>query len=113
MKLKNLETMGHCGVQVTLNLMDQYELTHTVERYDELQKRLEAYRAYQALSYHEQEELRKNKVERPVAPKIDELEDITNLVMIFLRKLCFNGGDKATMFEEEPRINPETGEVIR
>lgn len=112
MKLKNLETMGHCGVQVTLNLMDQYELTHTVERYDELQKRLEAYRAYQALSYHEQEEFRQNN-ERPVAPKIDELEDITNLVMIFLRKLCLNGSDKATVFEEEPRINPETGEVIR
>lgn len=99
MKLQNIEATGYCGVQITLNLMDQYELTHAVERYDDLQKRLEAYRAYQALSYHEQEEFRQNN-ERPVAPKIDELEDIANLVMIFLRKLCLNGGDKATVFED-------------
>lgn len=112
MKLKNLETMGHCGIEVRLNLMDQYEITHTVERYNDLCDRLEAYRQYQALSYHEQEEFRENNA-RPIAPKIEELEEITNHVMIFLRKLILIGGDKATVFEEEPRIDPETGEEIR
>jgi len=111
MELKNLET-GHCGVQVTLTLLDQYELTRIVERCDECKKRLEACRAYEDLSYDERAEFRRNN-ERPVGPDIDELDDLTNLVMIFLRKLCLNDSDKATVFKEEPRIDPETGEMIR
>lgn len=112
MKLKNLETMGHCGVQITLNLMDQYAISHTVERYEDLQHRLSTYREFHELSYSEQKDFCETH-ERPVAPRIEELEEITNYVMIFLRKLVLNGGDKATVFEEEPRIDPETGEEIR
>ena len=46
MKLKTIKAVGNCGVSVELNIMDQYEITHLVERIDWHNSQMKEYTAY-------------------------------------------------------------------
>lgn len=100
MKLSNIEATGHCGIQVVLNIMDQFEVSHLVNRYADLQSRMAEYKAYCNLSYDERNKYaRENGKDRIQAPKIEELEEITDMAMKFMRKLVLSDEIKANIFE--------------
>lgn len=100
MKLNNIEATGHCGIQVVLNVMDQYEVSHLVNRYADIQSRMAEYKAYCNLSYEERcKYARENGKERIQAPKIEELEEICETAMKFMRKLMLSDEIKANIFE--------------
>lgn len=102
MKLKNIEATGHCGIEIRLNLMDQFEATHLVNQYANIQSRMDEYKAYCNLSYDERTKYAQEhgKELRPQAPKIEELEEITERVMRFMRKLVLPDEAKADIFSE-------------
>ena len=102
METREIKNLGHSGIDVKLNLMDQYEITHTVERVEQTVKELERARSY----------MRDNKMHTTIVDgeamleiTIDDevmrsiIEDMQH-VLIFLRKLAFSDGAKATVFEE-------------
>lgn len=101
MKLSNITATGHCGIQVVLNVMDQLEVSHLVDRYVDLQSRMAEYKAYCNLSYEERNKYaREHGKDRIQAPKIEELEEITEMAMKFMRKLVLSTEIKANIFDE-------------
>lgn len=98
MKLQNIEATGHCGISIELNLLDQLQVSMLVTNYSELKDRLTKYQAYNALSYEERMAFPKE--QRPYAPKIEELEEIAETAMKFLKKLVLDDSEKATVFED-------------
>lgn len=100
MKLSNIEATGHCGIQVVLNIMDQFEVSNLVNRYVDLQSRMAEYKAYCNLPFDERNKYaRENGKDRILAPKIEELEEITEMAMKFMRKLVLSDEIKANIFE--------------
>lgn len=107
MKLTELRAEGHCGIQINLNVMDQYEITHAVERMELHNRQEEEHREWKKL--HDQAGLWKaSKEERdvwfvshpePVVDLWDWKEEMAP-IYVFLRKLVLNGDSKPTVFDE-------------
>lgn len=81
--------------------MDQFEVSNLVNRYADLQSRMAEYKVYCNLSYEERNKFaRENGKDRIQAPKIEELEEITEMAMKFMRKLVLSDEIKANIFDE-------------
>ena len=112
MKKQNIIAEGHCGLTVTLNLMDQYAITHAVERMEQHQAEKAAHDEW-AEKRREERWSRKLTSEEAAAwdaqnpePTVDQWnwEEEMLPIYTFLKKLTLPKGSEATVF------NPETDE---
>ena len=109
MQKKPILGEGHCGLTVDLNIADQYEITHLVERLDWYYQQRNELQAWQEKRSNLKWEERKAWEEanpRPEDPMMpfEELEK----AYAFLRKLTLNKSSKATVFD--PEEEKEKGE---
>ena len=88
MKTKEVRSYGHCGIDVHLNSMDQYELNHLVERFEAYLHALETYKAHGGA--------------QPVEP-----EDEIDTCLIFLRKLALEPNYLPNVFSVEDETKEE------
>ena len=108
MKKQSIIAQGHCGLTVELNLMDQYAISHAVERYD---KYLEAKKVHEEWAERRNKEKvwnmeREARKEWEIANPEPEFiqptwEEELKPIYTFLRKLILPEGSKATVFDEE------------
>jgi phosphatidylserine/phosphatidylglycerophosphate/cardiolipin synthase-like enzyme len=102
MQKKPIVGEGHCGLTVTLNIADQYEITHLVDRLVKYYEQRDAYLAWTqkrgSLNWEERKtwEQENPRPEEPVFAH-EELEK----AFVFLRKLALDKSSKATVFELE------------
>lgn len=91
MELKELQVWGHAGIKVTLNIMDQYSITHMVERIENYFK-----------SKKEFEEQRDNfeNLENGLVP-VPVIDEELKMILIFLKKLALSENMVSTVFEEQ------------
>ena len=91
MELKELQVWGHAGIKVTLNIMDQYSITHMVERIESYFK-----------SKKEFEEQRDNfeNLENGLVP-VPVIDEELKMILIFLKKLALSENMVSTVFEEQ------------
>lgn len=108
MKKKEIIGEGHCGLTIELNLMDQYALTHAVERMEEhnrivaehdawSQKKSEEF--YQLSTEEKNDWLKQNP--EPQSDYSWSWPDEILPIYTFLKKLILPKCDKATVFDEE------------
>lgn len=90
MKLDELKTWGHAGIKVTLNIMDQFEITHMVER-------IESY--FETKKEFEERDNFEN-LENGLVP-IPVIDEELKMVLIFLKKLALSENLEPTVFEEQ------------
>ena len=106
MQKKPIVGEGHCGLTVTLNIADQYEITHLVERLDwyyAQRNLLETWhKKRNAMKWEERKEWEEAnpRPEEPVTP-FEELEK----AYFFLRKLTLAKSSKATVFSEIEEVD--------
>ena len=102
MKINNIIGTGSCGVEIRLNIADQFVLTHTIERIEEENKRKEQYDNWQKALWEipvaERDDWKKRNP-RPEAPNVPEEE--YKMLFTFCKKLVLKDGCKATIFDEE------------
>lgn len=108
MKTKELTCVGHCGIQIELNLMDQYELTHTVDRINAYFDRKRAWEDYRERRNHERPWNDKDAGAKwdaenpePECPKPTNCDEELQILGIFLRKIILKDVQKSTIFDEE------------
>ena len=109
MKKQNIVTEGHCGLTVTLNLMDQYAITHAVER-------MEQHQAQEAAHKEWCEKRRVERWNRNLSTEEIQAWDAKNPeptcqqwvweeemlpIYTFLKKLTLPKGSEATVFSPE------------
>ena len=95
--------MGHCGIEITLGLLDQYEVQRILDRWKDLREKEETYqnwrkKYYSLPSYDEREKWEKENPE-PKDPEIDfwkEIIPVTN----FFKKIAYTPSESATIFDE-------------
>ncbi len=108
MTTKEVKCLGTCGLDIRLNLMDQYQIAHVVERWESYIESLKEFRAWEAKRDAAKtwnmgrEENEKWREENPM-PKLAKPEffDEIGPVLVFLRKLALPSTEKATIFDEE------------
>ena len=100
---------GHCGLTVTLNIADQYEITHLVEvlaYYEHQRNELQAWQEKRnAMKWEECKEWEKGNP-RPKDPGFPYAE--LQRAFVFLSKLALTEASKATVFD--PEEETEKGE---
>lgn len=105
MKTQNVTAMGHCGIKIDLNLLDQYEVQHTLDRWEDLRAKKcaneEWRKKYYAQPYDERREWA-NQNEEPKNPEIDFFEEIKPIINFF-KKIAFQPTEAATIFDEEKK----------
>lgn len=89
MELKELQVWGHAGIKVTLNIMDQFAITHIVER-------IESY--FETKKEFEERDNFEN-LENGLVP-IPVIDEELKMVLIFLKKLALSENMVPTVFEE-------------
>lgn len=108
MKKSEIIGQGHCGLTIELNLMDQYAITHAVERMEEHNKINAEHEAWirKKNGAHiwnmEKEDRAKWEAENP-EPMMDhwDWEEEMLPIYTFLKKLRLPEGSEATVFNEE------------
>ena len=91
MKLDELKTWGHAGIKVTLNIMDQFAITHMVER-------IESY--FESKKEFEEQRDNFENLENGLVP-IPVIDEELKMVLIFLKKLALSENLVPTVFEEQ------------
>lgn len=107
MKTQNITGEGHCGIQVTLNVLDQYAITHTVERIKSHKEQISALTAWKNKKQEDKVwEMEKkdrdnwlNQNPMPIEEHFDWEEEIIP-ILNFLNKLTLTEDDRATVFDE-------------
>jgi len=111
MKKQNIIAEGHCGLTVTLNLMDQYAITHAVERMEQHQAQEAAHKEWYEKRKVERwdrklstEEARAWDAQNP-EPTVDQWnwEEEMLPIYTFLKKLTLPKGSEATVFDPEEK----------
>lgn len=107
MKTKEIIAQGHCGIDVTLNVMDQYAITHVANRLEEYFQKEEAYADYIKLRNRERPWGSENKEkalawdnEHPEPERVQlDLKDEVQTILKFLKKLTLNSESMPTVFD--------------
>ena len=102
MKINSIIGTGSCGLEIRLNIADQFVLTHTIERIEEEYKKKEIREAWDRAYWdcpRESREEWKEKNPRPEEGRIPEEE--YHKLFIFCKKLILADGCKDTIFDEE------------
>lgn len=108
MTTKDILATGKCGLQINLNLMDMYELSHLVKRWEDYIQTRDTYEEWSRLKdnagYWRMSDEDKNtwnaQNPEPCYCVPNFFEEVAP-VLVFLRKLSIPDGEKATVFEEE------------
>ena len=122
MKIQEIIKQGVCGMQIILNVFDQYAVTLLVDAYDRYMKAKEAHKKWEAGLCDEDLRIETddegNKIERwkrydrnayreiypePEVPSFNHDENMKT-VMVFLRKLTIPCDDKPTIFDEDEEV---------
>lgn len=107
MKTQNITGEGHCGIQVTLNVLDQYAITHAVERIKSHKEQMRTRTAWQNKKEADKvwkmdKEDKDNWMNQNPMPAEDQFDWEEEIIPIlnFLNKLTLTEDDRATVFDE-------------